>query len=65
MMVGDFYIRTTFAYYKPGDKMCYFEKSELLTWMRKNRVSSIDEIEHEEHLRLMELAKKQSLKKNR
>lgn len=45
--------------------MRYFEKSELLTWMRKSRVSSIDEIEHEAHLRLMELAKKQSLKKNR
>lgn len=65
MMVGDFYIRTTIAYYKSGGKMCYFEKSELLTWMRKNRVSLIDEIEQEAHLRLVELAKKQSLKKNR
>lgn len=48
----------TIPFYKPGGKMCYFEKSELLAWMRKNRVSSMEEIEKEANERLQELAKK-------
>lgn len=45
-------------FYKPGGKMCYFEKSELLKWMRRNRVSSMEEIEKEAEQRLQRLGKK-------
>lgn len=45
-------------FYKPGGKMCYFEKSELLKWMRRNRVASMEEIEKEAELRLLRLGKK-------
>lgn len=48
----------TIPFYKPGGKMCYFEKSELLAWMRKNRVSSMEEIEKEANERLQALARK-------
>lgn len=48
----------TIPFYKPGGKMCYFEKSELLKWMRRNRVSSMEEIEEEANSRLQELSKK-------
>lgn len=31
-------------HYKPGGKKIYFDKTELETWVRKGRVSSLDEI---------------------
>ena len=48
----------TIPYFKPGGKMCYFEKSELLNWMKSNRIASEAEIEAEAHQRMQQLAKK-------
>lgn len=31
-------------FYRPNGKMVYFEKSELLSWLRSNRVASNSEI---------------------
>ena len=31
-------------FYRPNGKLIYFEKSELLAWMRKNRVSTNEEV---------------------
>jgi len=31
-------------FYRPNGKLIYFEKTELLAWMRKSRVSSNEEI---------------------
>lgn len=31
-------------FYRPNGKLIYFEKSELLAWMRKSRVSSKEEV---------------------
>ena len=30
----------TIPYYKPNGKMVYFEKAELLTWIRRNAIAS-------------------------
>lgn len=32
------------THYKPGNKMIYFEKTELKRWMMTNRVSTVSEI---------------------
>ena len=48
----------TIPYFKPGGKMCYFEKSELLNWMKSNRIASMTENDAEARLRLQMLAKK-------
>ena len=37
----------TIPFYKPNGKMIFFEKSDLLAWVRKNRVSSEAEISEE------------------
>ena len=34
----------TIPYYKPNGKICYFEKSELLKWLRQNKVPSKEEV---------------------
>ncbi len=31
-------------FYRPNGKLIYFEKSELLAWMRKNRAASTEEV---------------------
>lgn len=31
-------------FYRPNGKLIYFEKSELLAWMRRSRVSSKEEV---------------------
>jgi len=31
-------------FYRPNGKLIYFEKSELLAWMRKNRAISQEEV---------------------
>ncbi len=43
-------------FYRPGGKMVYFEKSELLAWLRQNRVASKANIEEAASLKLAELA---------
>lgn len=52
----------TIPFYKPNGKVCYFEKNELLEWMRSCRVASEKEIEEMAKLKMRELALK-SLKK--
>ena len=36
--------RQVIPHYKPNGKLIYFEKTELLNWMRQNRISSGSEI---------------------
>ncbi len=43
-------------FYRPGGKMVYFEKSELLAWLRQNRVASQADIEEAAKQKLAELA---------
>jgi len=46
----------TIPFYKPNGKVCYFEKNELLEWMRKNRVSTKDEVDESARALLQEMA---------
>ena len=32
-------------FYKPNGKQIYFDRSELESWMKQNRVATVDEIE--------------------
>ncbi len=45
-------------FYRPNGKMIYFEKSAILSWIRKNRVYSTEEINEEARLHLIKLAQK-------
>ena len=45
-------------FYKPNGKMIFFEKSDLLAWVRKNRVSSEAEISEEAERIIQRLATK-------
>lgn len=44
-------------FYRPNGKLIYFEKAELLAWMRKNRSMTEDEIKEAAAQRISELAK--------
>lgn len=48
----------TIPFYKPNGKMIFFEKSDLLAWVRKNRVSSEAEISEEAERIIQRLATK-------
>lgn len=48
----------TIPFYKPNGKMIFFEKSDLLAWVRKNRVSSEAEIYEEAERIIQRLATK-------
>ncbi len=48
----------TIPFYKPNGKMIFFEKSDLLAWARKNRVSSEAEISEEAERIIQRLATK-------
>ena len=48
----------TIPFYKPNGKMIFFEKSDLLAWVRKNRVSSEAEIPEEAERIIQRLATK-------
>ena len=48
----------TIPFYRPNGKMIFFEKTDLLSWIRKNRVSSRDEIEQEARLHMQRLSEK-------
>ena len=37
----------TIPYYKPNGKMVYFEKTELLTWIRRNAIASKAQVSEE------------------
>lgn len=45
-------------FYKPNNKMVYFEKSELLKWLRQNPVASQAQISEEAQLIMRNLAAK-------
>ena len=48
----------TIPFYRPNGKMIFFEKSDILSWIRKNRVSSREEIEEEARLHMQKLSEK-------
>ena len=48
----------TIPFYKPNGKMIFFEKSDLLAWVRKNSVSSEAEISEEAERIIQRLATK-------
>ena len=50
----------TIPFYKPNGKMIFFEKSDLLAWVRKNRVSSEAEISEEAERIIQRLATKET-----
>lgn len=50
--------RQVIPHYKPNGKLIYFEKTELLNWMRQNRISSGSEIGAKAQQKLQELANK-------
>lgn len=50
--------RQVIPHYKPNGKLIYFEKTELLNWMRQNRISSSTEIGEKAQQKLQELANK-------
>lgn len=45
-------------YFKPNNKMVYFEKTELLKWLRQNPVASQVQISEEAETIMRNLAKK-------
>ena len=47
----------TIPFYRPNGKMIFFEKTDLLSWIRKNRVSSREEIEEEARLHMQKLSR--------
>lgn len=34
-------------FYKPGGKLCYFDRAELENWLRSNRIATDEEMEHQ------------------
>lgn len=38
-------MRRVIPYYKPGGKLCYFDREDLDKWLRSVRVASDEEIE--------------------
>lgn len=47
----------TIPFYRPNGKMIFFEKSDILSWIRKNRISSREEIEEEARLHMQKLSR--------
>ena len=47
----------TIPFYRPNGKMIFFEKTDLLSWIRKNRVSSREEIEEEARRHMQKLSR--------
>ena len=45
-------------FYRPNGKMIYFEKTDLLAWIRKNRVSSNSELDAQAQQMLQNMANK-------
>lgn len=40
-------MRRVIPYYKPGGKLCYFDREDLDKWLRSVRVASDEEIERQ------------------
>ena len=47
----------TIPFYKPNGKMIYFEKSDILDWLRKNLVASNDELPEAARMHMQTLSK--------
>ena len=45
-------------FYRPNGKMIFFEKTDILSWIRKNRVSSREEIDEQARLHMQKLSEK-------
>ena len=48
----------TIPFYRPNGKLIFFEKDDILTWIRRNRVFSTEEIEEEARLHMERLSLK-------
>lgn len=48
----------TIPFYRPNGKLIFFEKDEILSWIRRNRVFSTEEIEEEARLHMQRLSMK-------
>ena len=48
----------TIPFYRPNGKMIFFEKADILSWIRKNRVSSREEIDEQARLHMQKLSEK-------
>ena len=46
-------------FYRPNGKMIFFEKADILSWIRRNRVYTQEEIDEEARLHMQTLSKKQ------
>ena len=50
--------KNVIPFFRPNGKLIYFEKSELLAWMRKNRVSTNEEVSANARVVLQNMAMK-------
>ncbi len=50
-------MRRAIPYYKPGGKLCFFDKEDLDAWLKRVRVKSQDEIDSEASRYLVEREK--------
>ena len=50
--------KNVISFFRPNGKLIYFEKSELLAWMRKNRVSTNEEVSGNARVVLQNMAMK-------
>lgn len=50
-------------HYKPNGKQIYFDRSELESWLKQNRVQTLDEVEGEAISHLLNLRNKKGGKK--
>ena len=46
----------TIPFYRPNGKLIFFEKDDILSWIRRNRVCSTEEIEEEARLHMQRLS---------
>ncbi len=45
----------TITYYKPNGKLCFFDPEDLDKWMRRNRITSDEELEQIAHKSLLKM----------
>lgn len=50
----------TVPFYKPTGKMVYFEKAELIKWIRQNKCMSNEELDEQAHKILQNLSTRKS-----
>ena len=48
-------------FYRPNGKMIFFEKADLLSWIRRNRVSTQEEIGQEARMHMQRLSNKRTI----